>query len=207
VRRIYCVGLNYAEHVREMGFDRQPPLFFAKPADAEVYVPGGSTGSMPYPAQIADYQHEIELVVAIGKAGSDISVADARTHVFGYAIGLDMTRRDLQAQAREQGRPWEPSKSFDESVPIGPIHVAAQVGSLAEGAIWLDVNGARQQSSDLSKLIWNLDATIAHLSRYFALQPGDLILSGTPEGVGPVVRGDLMVGGVEGLGELRTRVR
>jgi fumarylpyruvate hydrolase len=204
VRRVYCVGLNYAEHVQEMGFGRTPPIFFAKPTDSVVYVPEGETYRMPYPAQTKDYQFEIELVVAIGKGGSEIPAARAAEHIFGYAVGLDMTRRDLQAEARKGGLPWETSKSFDLSAPVGPIHRLPAVPS--EGAIWLDVDGVRKQSSDLKKLIWNICETIEHLSRYFALQAGDLIFSGTPEGVGPVQRGELMVSRVSPIPELRVLV-
>lgn len=204
VRRVYCVGLNYAEHVQEMGFGRTPPIFFAKPADAVIHVPVGETGRVPYPAQTKDYQFEVELVVAIGKGGSDIPASRAADHIFGYAVGLDMTRRDLQAEARKSGLPWETSKSFDLSAPVGPIHRLPKVPS--EGAIWLDLDGVRKQSSDLKKLIWNVSETIEHLSHFFALQPGDLIFSGTPEGVGPVQRGELMVAHIASLPELRVCV-
>lgn len=204
VRRVYCVGLNYAEHVQEMGFGRTPPIFFAKPTDSVVYVPEGQIGQVAYPAQTNDYQFEIELVVAIGKGGSNISAAHAADHIFGYAVGLDMTRRDLQAEARKGGLPWETSKSFDFSALIGPVHCLPAVPT--EGAIWLDVDGVRKQSSDLKKLIWSITETIEHLSRYFTLQPGDLIFSGTPEGVGPVQRGELMVSGVSPFPELHVLV-
>jgi len=207
VHRIYCVGRNYVEHAKEMGFTgREPPFFFMKPADAIVYVPEGKTGEMPYPSVTADLHHEIELVVAIGKGGRDIKAADATGHIFGYAVGLDMTRRDLQGEAKKQGRPWDVGKGFDHSAPIGPIHPAAQVGDVGRAAIALSVNGQVRQSSDVSKLIWNIAETIEHLSRLWALQPGDLIFSGTPEGVAAVKAGDLMEGSVAGVGTLKVRV-
>jgi fumarylpyruvate hydrolase len=207
VHRIYCVGRNYVEHAKEMGFTgREPPFFFMKPADAIVYVPEGETGEMPYPSVTADLHHEIELVVAIGKGGRDIRAADAAAHIFGYAVGLDMTRRDLQGEAKKQGRPWDVGKGFDHSAPIGPIHPAAQVGDVGKAAIALSVNGQLRQSSDVSKLIWNIAETIEHLSRLWALQPGDLIFSGTPEGVAAVKAGDLMEGSVAGVGTLKVRV-
>lgn len=208
VRRIYCVGRNYAAHAREMGHDpdREPPFFFTKPADALVYAAPGSTGEFPYPSRTNDVHHEIELVVAIGRAGRDIEVARALDHVYGYALGLDMTRRDLQAEAKKMGRPWDVAKGFDRSAPLGPIHPVSRVGHIGQGAIWLKVNGAERQRSDVSQLIWSTAETIAHLSTLFELRPGDLIFTGTPEGVGPVVRGDLLTGSVEGLGELNVRV-
>jgi fumarylpyruvate hydrolase len=207
VRRIYCVGRNYAAHAREMGADeRDPPFFFCKPDNAIVVCPPGRTVELPYPGQTSDYQHEIELVVAIGKGGHDITAAHANGHVFGYAVGLDMTRRDLQAQMKKQGRPWEVGKAFDLSAPIGPIHPASKVGHPTKGALWVQVDGADRQRSDLSLLIWNVPETIAKLSTLFELQPGDLIYTGTPEGVNAVQRGQTMVGGVEGLGEIRIKV-
>ncbi|ARP91970.1 5-carboxymethyl-2-hydroxymuconate isomerase [Bordetella genomosp. 9] len=208
VRRVYCVGRNYAAHAREMGFDpdREPPFFFCKPADAVMPVAEGETLELPYPAETANYHYEIELVAAIGKAGANISVDSALDHVYGYAVGLDMTRRDLQMKMREAGRPWELGKAFDDSAPIGPIHTVAAKGHHDQAGIWLKVNGQDKQRSDTSKLIWSVAETIAYLSRYFRLAPGDLIYTGTPEGVGPVVKGDLMEGGVDGLGTLRARV-
>jgi fumarylpyruvate hydrolase len=207
VRRIYCVGRNYADHAQEMGFTgREPPFFFAKPADSVVYVPPGETVSIPYPSQSSNVHHEIELVVAIGKRGSNISEADAAQYIFGYAVGLDMTRRDLQLELRKAGRPWELGKAYDQSAPIGPICPASQAGNLADARIWVDVNGEKRQDSTISKLIWNVNETIAYLSRYFELQPGDLIYTGTPAGVGAIVPGDLMSGGVEGLGDIRVKV-
>ncbi len=207
VHRIYCVGRNYVEHAKEMGFTgREPPFFFMKPADAIVYVPEGATGEMPYPSVTADLHHEIELVVAIGKGGRNIKAADAAAHIYGYAVGLDMTRRDLQGEAKKQGRPWDVGKGFDHSAPIGPIHPVAQVGDVGKAAIALSVNGQVRQSSDVSKLIWNIAETIEHLSRLWELQPGDLIFSGTPEGVAAVKAGDLMEGTVAGVGTLKVRV-
>lgn len=208
VRRVYCVGRNHAAHAREMGFDpdREPPFFFCKPADAVVPVAEGQTLELPYPAETSNYHYEIELVAAIGKGGRDIPLEQANQHVFGYAVGLDMTRRDLQMKMREMGRPWEIGKAFDASAPIAPLHPASQVGHPAQAGIWLQVEGADRQRSDIDKLIWSVPETIAYLSRFFELQPGDLIMTGTPEGVGPVVAGELMVGGVDGLGELHVRV-
>ncbi|MEI2417535.1 fumarylacetoacetate hydrolase family protein [Orrella sp. JC864] len=207
VRRVYCVGRNYAEHAKEMGFSgREDPFFFAKPANALLAVDDGQTGQMPYPSKTANLHYEMELVVAIGKGGKDIAVEQANAHVWGYALGLDMTRRDLQAEAKKQGRPWEVAKGFDLSGPIGPVHPVSKTGLIDKGAIWLDVDGQRRQSSDISELIWNIPETIAYLSGLFELQPGDLIFTGTPEGVGAVTRGNLMVGGVQGLGELRVQV-
>ncbi len=207
VRRIYCVGRNYAAHAREMGADeRDPPFFFCKPDNAIVVCPPGRTVEVPYPAQTSDYQHEIELVVAIGKAGSNIAAADANEHVFGYAVGLDMTRRDLQGQMKKQGRPWEVGKAFDHSAPIGPIHPASKIGHPNKGALWVQVDGADRQRSDISLLIWSVPETIANLSTLFELQPGDLIYSGTPEGVNAVVRGQTMTGGIDGLGEIKVKV-
>ncbi|MBV7484420.1 fumarylacetoacetate hydrolase family protein [Bordetella sp. BOR01] len=208
VRRVYCVGRNYAAHAREMGFDpdREPPFFFCKPADAVVPAEAGATLEIPYPPETANYHYEIELVAAIGKGGANIAVEQALDHVWGYAVGLDMTRRDLQMKMREAGRPWELGKAFDHSAPIAPLHRAAEAGDLSRAGIWLQVNGQDRQRSDTSKLIWSVAETIAYLSKYFRLEPGDLIYTGTPEGVGPVKTGDLMEGGVEGLEPLRVRV-
>ncbi|MGE8633106.1 MAG: fumarylacetoacetate hydrolase family protein [Achromobacter piechaudii] len=208
VRRVYCVGRNYAAHAREMGFDpdREPPFFFCKPADAVVPVADGQTLSLPYPPETANLHYEIELVAAIGKGGERIAVDEALQHVWGYAVGLDMTRRDLQMKMREAGRPWELGKAFDHSAPIGPLHSAESVKGIEQAGIWLQVNGADKQRSDIGKLIWSVAETISYLSRYFRLEPGDLIYTGTPEGVGPVVRGDTMVGGVDGLGTLRVQM-
>ncbi|MBV8617385.1 MAG: fumarylacetoacetate hydrolase family protein [Curvibacter sp.] len=207
VRRIYCVGRNYEEHAKEMGFTgREPPFFFLKPADAIVVVEAGSTGRLPYPSLTENFHHEIELVVAIGQGGRDIAAADAARHIYGYAVGLDMTRRDLQNEMKKQGRPWCIGKGFDHAAPIGPIVPAAQAGEVAQADIWLKVNGQTRQSSNVSKLIWNIGETIEHLSRAWELAPGDLIYTGTPEGVAAVVRGDLLEGGVGGLPALSIRV-
>ena len=208
VRRIYCVGRNYVEHAKEMGFTgREPPFFFFKPADAAVVVPAGETGTIRYPSLTKDLHHEIELVACIGTAGKNIKAADAKKHIFGYAVGLDMTRRDLQGEQKKLGRPWEIGKSFEESAPIGPITPAAQAGDIDNAEIWLQVNGKDRQRSSVSKLIWNIDEIIEHLSTAWELQPGDLIYTGTPEGVAAVVAGDTLVGSVGGLGELRIQVK
>lgn len=207
VHRIYCVGRNYTEHAIEMGWTgREPPFFFSKPADAVLPVADGETGEMPYPPMTGDLHHEIELVAAIGKGGSNIAAAEALDHVWGYAIGLDMTRRDLQADAKKAGRPWSTAKGFDFSAPLGPVHRVSQIGHVGQGKIYLNVNGALRQSGDVGKLVWNVAETIEYLSRYFALQAGDLIFTGTPAGVAAVRSGDLLEGGVEGLGSLRVRI-
>jgi len=207
VHRIYCVGRNYVEHAKEMGHTgREAPFFFLKPANTVLPVPQGSAGEMPYPTMTSDLHHEIELVVAIGQAGKNISAADAQKHIWGYAVGLDMTRRDLQGEAKKLGRPWDTGKGFDHSAPIGPIHPVNDTGVLNRAAIWLNVNGAVRQKSDIEKLIWNVPETIEHLSKYFELKPGDLIFTGTPEGVAAVKRGDVLEGGIDGLGELRVKV-
>jgi fumarylpyruvate hydrolase len=208
IHRIYCVGRNYVEHAKEMGFSgREPPFFFAKPADAAMPVPEGETGEMPYPPATRDLHHEMELVVAIGRRGANIAAADAPAYIWGYAAGLDMTRRDLQGEMKKQGRPWEVGKSFDFAAPIGPIKPVTQCGLVTAGRIQLSVNGKPRQDSDVSKLIWNVNETIEHLSKYFELAPGDLIFTGTPEGVAAVQPGDLMEGSVEGVGTIRVRVR
>lgn len=207
VRRIYCVGRNYVEHAKEMGFTgREPPFFFFKPADAAVVVPQGETGTIHYPSLTKDLQHEIELVACIGTGGKNTKAADAKKHIFGYAVGLDMTRRDLQGEQKKLGRPWEIGKSFEESAPIGPIVPAAQAGDVERAEIWVQVNGKDRQRSNVSKLIWNIGEIIEHLSTAWDLAPGDLIYTGTPEGVAAVVQGDTLVGGVTGLPELRVRV-
>ncbi len=200
VRRIYCVGRNYAAHAREMGADpdREPPFFFMKPADA--IVPDGST--IPYPPKTANLHHEIELVAAIGTGGRDIPVESALDHVYGYAVGLDMTRRDLQNAAKKEGKPWDMGKGFDQSAPCGPIRRAADIGHPDKGAVTLSVNGAERQRGDLSDLIWSVSETISYLSGLVELQPGDLIYTGTPEGVGAVVSGDKLEGAVEGVGTI-----
>jgi fumarylpyruvate hydrolase len=205
VHRIYCVGQNYAAHAREMGSTgREAPFFFMKPADAVLPVAQGATGEMPFPGMTANLHHEIELVVAIGKAGRNIKAADAHQYIYGYATGLDMTRRDLQAEAKKAGRPWDTSKGFDCSAPIAPIRPASALTPNA--GIRLRVNGEQRQSSTVDQLIWNVAETIEHLSKYFALQPGDLIFTGTPEGVGAVKSGDLLEGEIDGIGELRIKI-
>jgi fumarylpyruvate hydrolase len=207
VHRIYCVGRNYVEHAKEMGATgREAPFFFMKPADAVLPVPHGTTGEMPFPGMTNDLHHEIELVVAIGKGGENIAAANAMEHVWGYAVGLDMTRRDLQAEAKKLGRPWCTGKGFDHSAPIGPIHPVAQTGVITQGQIRLEVNGEPRQKSNIEKLIWNVAETIEHLSKYYALQAGDLIFTGTPEGVAAVGQGDLLEGAIDGLGELRVKI-
>lgn len=200
VHRIYCVGRNYEEHAKEMGFTgREPPFFFLKPADTLVVADAGQTATMPYPGLTTNLHHEIELVVAIGQGGRNIRAEDAAQHIYGYAVGLDMTRRDLQNDMKKQGRPWCIGKAFDHSAPIGPITPAAQAGDIHSAAIWVQVNGNDRQRSNVSKLIWNVAETIEHLSSAWELQPGDLIYTGTPEGVAAVVQGDTLTGGVDGL--------
>jgi fumarylpyruvate hydrolase len=207
VHRIYCVGRNYEEHAKEMGFTgREPPFFFLKPADTLVVVNTGETGHMPYPSLTQNLHHEIELVVAIGKGGKNIKAADAFSHIYGYAVGLDMTRRDLQNDMKKQGRPWCIGKGFEHSAPIGAITPAAQAGDVEHAEIYVQVNGEDRQRSHVSQLIWNIAETIEHLSAAWDLQAGDLIYTGTPAGVGAVVAGDTMVGAVAGLGELKVRV-
>ena len=201
VRRVYCVGRNYAEHIKEMGNDvRDPPFFFAKPADAVVV--GGA--SIPYPPRTEDFQHEVELVVAIGKDGTDIRSENALEHVYGYACGLDMTRRDLQAVAKKAGRPWEMAKGFDYSAPIGTIEPASVIGHPQKGAITLSVNGTERQRGDLGDQIWSVAETIAYLSQFVDLKAGDIIMTGTPAGVGAVVKGDVIEGRIDGVGTVRT---
>ena len=204
VRRIYCVGRNYAAHAREMGSDpnREPPFFFMKPADA-VVVDDADT---PYPTLTANLHHEVELVVAIGKGGRDISKGDALSHVYGYAVGIDLTRRDLQDEAKATRRPWDLSKGFDASAPIGAIAPAAQIGHPASGAVTFKVDGALRQTGDLADQIWAVDEIIAVLSRLVALAPGDLIMTGTPEGVGALTRGQAVVGEIAGVGTVKTRI-
>ena len=207
VHRVYCVGRNYEDHAKEMGFTgREPPFFFLKPADAVVPVDAGTTGSIAYPTLTKNLHHEIELVVAIGTGGKNIQAADAFKHVYGYAVGLDMTRRDLQNDMKKQGRPWCIGKAFEQSAPIGPITPVADAGDIANAEIWLQVNGADRQRSNVAKLIWNIAETIEHLSAAWDLQPGDLIYSGTPEGVAAVVAGDTLEGGVAGLVPLSVKI-
>ncbi|CEJ10264.1 fumarylacetoacetate hydrolase family protein [Phreatobacter sp. AB_2022a] len=200
VRRLYCVGRNYVDHIREMkeGDERDPPFFFQKPADAIVL----DGEAVAYPAFTDDFQHEVELVAAIGRGGRDIPVAQALEHVFGYAVGIDLTRRDRQREAREARLPWEVGKSFDRSAPCGPIHPAAAVGHIGAGTIALSVNGVVRQTGDIGQMIWNVAEIVANLSRHYALAPGDLVFTGTPAGVGPVVPGDRLEATVAGLAPL-----
>ena len=204
VHRIYCVGRNYADHAREMGGnpDREPPFFFAKPADAIVE----SDTPVPYPPRTGNLHHEIELVVAIGREGRDIPLDDANAHIFGYAVGNDLTRRDLQFAARDVGRPWDTAKGFDHSAPITPIHRVEDTGILEQGEIWLTVNDEKRQTSNLDQMIWSVPEIIVELSQLYTLRPGDLIFTGTPSGVGPMVPGDVVEGGIELLGILRFEV-
>ena len=208
VRRIWCVGRNYADHAREMGHDptREPPFFFQKPSDAVVPVgPAGVT--LDYPVMTKDLHHEIELVICIGKGGRNIPVESALDHVYGYALGLDMTRRDLQGEAKKLARPWELGKGFDESCPIGAVQPAAKIGHPNAGAIWVKVNGQTKQTGDLNQQIWPVDEAIAFLSQYVALEPGDLIMNGTPAGVGPVKAGETMDGHCDGVGDIKVSYR
>ena len=207
VRRIYCVGRNYVEHAKEMGFTgREAPFFFLKPSDAAVPVEAGQTATIAYPSLTKDFHHEIELVAAIGTGGKNIKAADAAKHIYGYAVGLDMTRRDLQGEMKKQGRPWCIGKAFEQSAPVGPITPAAQAGDVANAEIWLQVNGKDRQRSTVTKLIWNIGEIIEHLSAAWELQPGDLVMTGTPEGVAAVVAGDTLVGSVAGLEPLTVKV-
>ena len=208
VRHIYCVGRNYAEHAKEMGGDatKEPPFFFTKAADSVVPVVPPDVGRIRYPLATKNLHHEIELVVAIGASGVRLAPEVALARVWGYAVGLDMTRRDLQNEMREKKRPWDIGKSFADAAPIGPIHPVAAVGHPARGKIWLDVNGTRRQAGDLADMIWDVPHTIAFLSQYYELLPGDLIFTGTPAGVGAVVPGDRLAGGIDGLGTLAVTV-
>jgi fumarylpyruvate hydrolase len=207
VRRIYCVGRNYVEHAKEMGFTgREPPFFFIKTPDTCVVVEPGQTGTVRYPTLTKDFQHEMELVVAIGTGGKNIAAADAKKHIYGYACGLDMTRRDLQGEMKKQSRPWCIGKTFDDASPIGAITEAAQAGDVENAALSLTVNGADRQRSSVNKLIWNIGEIIEHLSQAWELQPGDLIYTGTPEGVAAVVAGDVMHGEIAGITPLTVKV-
>ena len=208
VRRVYCVGRNYAAHAREMGKDpdREPPFFFMKPADALQIVAGEATADHPYPPRTENYHFEVEMVAALGLGGRDIAEAQAIHHVYGYAVGLDMTRRDVQDEAKGLARPWDLAKSADASAPIGPLHPASAIGHPTRGAITLAVDSGERQRGDLSEMIWSIPEQIALLSTYFELQPGDLIFTGTPSGVGAVQRGETMTAAVEGLGAIRLRV-
>ncbi|MDR6632675.1 fumarylpyruvate hydrolase [Phyllobacterium sp. 1468] len=204
VHRIYCVGRNYADHAIEMGHDpnREPPFFFQKNPDC-LLIDGRD---FPYPSATKDVHFEMEMVVALGKGGSDIATENALDHVFGYAVGLDMTRRDLQGEAKKLGRPWEVGKAFEASAPCSAVVPATSIGHPAKGAVWLKVNGAERQRGDLDQLIWKVPETISYLSTLFKLQAGDLIYTGTPAGVGAILPGDEMIGGVDGIGEIRVRV-
>jgi fumarylpyruvate hydrolase len=208
VRRVYCIGRNYAAHAREMGFDpdREPPFFFLKPDNTVVPVGYDETLSLEYPTETQNYHYEAELVAVIGKSGSNIPLEQALDYVWGYAVGLDMTRRDLQMKMREMGRPWEIGKAFDRSAPLGPIHPVTHVGHFETGDIWLSVNGETKQKSNITHLIWSVAESVAYLSKFFKLEPGDLIYTGTPEGVGPVKVGDTINVGVERLGELTVKI-
>lgn len=208
VRRVYCIGRNYAAHAREMGSDpnREPPFFFQKPADAVMVVPPGTTGSIAYPTLTKDFHYEIELVAFLKSGGKNIPVEHALEHVFGYTVGLDMTRRDLQNTMKAEQKPWEIGKSFDQSAPMGPIHPVMNVGHITKGRISLSVNNALKQDADLSQMIWSVAEQIAQLSRANELKAGDIIFSGTPENVGPVVSGDAMTGKIEGFPDLIVKV-
>jgi fumarylpyruvate hydrolase len=208
VRRIYCIGRNYAAHAREMGSDptREPPFFFQKPTDAIQFIAPGKTVAHPYPTLTKNYHYEIELVAALKSGGSNISLADALSHVYGYAVGLDMTRRDLQRALGDEKKPWEIGKSFDMSAPIGPIHRVADVGHFTQAGISLSVNGVGKQKANLGFMIWSVAEQIVRLSQAFALKAGDIIYSGTPENVGPVVRGDVMLGHIDGLPDISVKV-
>jgi len=205
VRRVFCVGRNYASHAREMGSDpnREPPFFFTKPADA--VVPAG--GAVPYPPSTDDLHHEIELVVALGAGGANVDPANALDLVWGYGVGLDLTRRDLQAVAKDTGRPWDMAKGFDASAPCSALHPVSEVGHPAEGRIWLEVNGALRQEGNLNELIWPIADVIAYLSRFVTLAPGDLIYSGTPSGVAALKPGDRVRGGVDGVDTFELEIR
>ena len=208
VRRIYCIGRNYAAHAREMGSDptREPPFFFQKPTDAIQNVAPGTVADHPYPTLTKNYHYEVELVAALHKGGRGIPAASALDHVYGYALGLDMTRRDLQRAMGEQKKPWEIGKSFDHAAVLGPLHLASQTGHFTKGAIWLKVNGTLKQNANLNQMIWSVAEQIANLSEAFELMPGDIIYSGTPENVGPVVRGDVIDCHIDGLPNLGIRI-
>ena len=208
VRRIYCIGRNYRAHAIEMGSnpDREPPFFFQKPTDAIQFVAIGSTPDHPYPPLTKNYHYEAELVAALGKGGRNIPIATALDHVWGYSLGLDMTRRDLQRAMGDEKKPWEIGKSFDRSAPIGPIHKVAQTGHFTKGAIWLKVNGQTKQNANLNQMIWSVAEQISKLSDAFELFPGDIVYSGTPENVGPVVRGDVIEMHIDGLPNLSVKI-
>lgn len=204
VRRIFCVGKNYADHVKEMGGDpeRGTPIFFSKPADAIVT----HNRPVPYPPQTQNLHHEIELVIAIGREGTDISVSDAQDHIFGYGVGIDLTRRDLQAAAKAKGHPWDTAKGFDHSAPISALHRVEDMGHPQSGTIWLTVNGKERQNGDISDMIWSIPEVVATLSSFYTLKPGDLIFTGTPAGVGAIGPCDLVEGGIEGIDTITTLI-
>jgi len=208
VRRIYCIGRNYAAHAREMGSDptREPPFFFQKPTDAVQIAPPGVTIDHPYPTLTKNYHYEVELVAALGMGGRDVPAESALDLVFGYTVGLDMTRRDLQRAMGDEKKPWEIGKSFDHSAVLGPLQPFAKTGHFTQGSIWLKVNGQIKQNANLDQMIWNVAEQVSHLSRAFALMPGDIIYSGTPENVGPVIRGDIMDAHIDGLPDIRVKV-
>ncbi|HET9822986.1 MAG TPA: fumarylacetoacetate hydrolase family protein [Burkholderiaceae bacterium] len=208
VRRIYCVGRNYAAHAREMGSDptREPPFFFQKPTDAIQNVAPGTVADHPYPTLTKNYHYEVELVAALSKGGRSIPAASALDHVYAYAVGLDMTRRDLQRAMGDEKKPWEIGKSFDRSAPIGPLHLAGRTGHFTQGTIWLKVNGQVKQNANLRQMIWSVAEQISRLSQAFELAPGDIVYSGTPENVGPVVRGDVIECHIDGLPEMSVRI-
>ena len=208
VRRIYCIGRNYAAHAREMGSDpnREPPFFFQKPTDAVQLAPPGETIDHAYPTLTKNYHYEVELVAALNKGGRDVPVERALDLVMAYTVGLDMTRRDLQRAMGDEKKPWEIGKSFDHSAVLGPLQPAAKTGHLTQGSIWLKVNGATKQNANLNQMIWNVAEQVSNLSKAFELMPGDIIYSGTPENVGPVVKGDIMDAHIDGLPDLRVKV-
>lgn len=208
VRRIYCIGRNYAAHAREMGSDptREPPFFFQKPSDAIQHVAAGTVADHPYPSLTKNYHYEVELVAALNKGGRNIGMDQALQHVYAYAVGLDMTRRDLQREMGDQKKPWEIGKSFDRSAPIGPLHLASQTGAFTQGSIWLKVNGQLKQNANLNQMIWSVAEQISKLSEAFELMPGDIIYSGTPENVGPVVQGDIIDCHIDGLPNLSIKI-
>ena len=203
VRRIFCVGRNYAAHAREMGNDdREPPFFFTKPADAVV----ANNSSIPYPPRTANFHHEVELVVALGGGGANIAKSDANALIYGYAVGIDLTRRDLQSDAKDNGRPWDTSKGFDRSAPIAALHPRKEAGLIESGEIWLTVNGKDRQRANLAEMTWKVPEIVAELSTLFELAPGDLIFTGTPAGVGALARGDSIEAGIAGLTTLKTKI-
>lgn len=207
VRRIFCVGRNYVEHQKEMGGDgREQPFFFTKSPHDLVAVPTGATAEIPYPPMTGNYHWETEMVAAIGTGGHSIAVERANNHVWGYAVGFDMTRRDLQQQSKDKSQPWDFGKDFDQSAPIGPITPASKIGHPAKGRLWLKVNGTVKQDTDIDQMIWNIPEQIAFLSKYYTLEAGDVIMTGTPAGVGAAKPGDELVAGIDGLGGLRVKI-